>query len=99
MAVVVNADTFAAAEIFAAALQDYNWADIVGDRTTGKSRSQQTIELSDGSAIHLSTTCYLTPRQIDLTEQGGVIPDQEIALTETGDTQLTAALATVQWML
>ena len=36
MAVLVNADTYSAAEFFAAALQDYNWADIIGERTTGK---------------------------------------------------------------
>ena len=99
MAVLVNADTYSAAEFFAAALQDYNWAEIVGERTTGKSRSQQTIELSDGSAVHLSTARYLTPAGIDLAEQGGLIPDQEVALTATGDSQLNAALSAVQWMM
>ena len=99
MAVLVNADTYSAAEFFAAALQDYNWAEIVGERTTGKSRSQQTIELTDGSAVHLSTARYLTPAGIDLAEQGGLIPDQEVALTATGDAQLNAALSAVQWMM
>ena len=99
MAVLVNSDSYAAAEVFAAALQDYNWAEIVGERTTGKSRSQQTIELSDGSAVHLSTARYLTPAGIDLAEQGGLIPDQEVALTATGDAQLNAALSAVQWMM
>ena len=99
MAVLVNADTYSAAEFFAAALQDYNWAEIVGERTTGKSRSQQTIELSDGSAVHLSTARDLTPAGIDLAEQGGLIPDQEVALTATGDAQLNAALSAVQWMM
>lgn len=97
MAVIVNADTYSAAELFAAALQDYNWADIIGERTTGKSRSQQTVELSDGSAIHLSTARYLTPMRVDLAEQGGVIPDQSVALTATGDAQLDAAVSAVQW--
>ena len=99
MAVLVNADSYSAAEFFAAALQDYNWAEIVGERTTGKSRSQQTIELTDGSAVHLSTARYLTPAGIDLAEQGGLIPDQEVALTATGDAQLNAALSAVQWMM
>ena len=99
MAVLVNADTYSAAESVAAAPQDYNWAEIVGERTTGKSRSQQTIELSDGSAVHLSTARYLTPAGIDLAEQGGLIPDQEVALTATGDAQLNAALSAVQWMM
>ena len=99
MAGLVNADTYSVAELFAAALQDYNWANVLGERTTGKSRSQQTIELSDGSAIHLSTATYLTPRGVVLAEQGGVIPDQAVALTSTGDAQLDAAVADVQWNL
>ena len=36
MAVLVNADTYSAAEFFAAALQEYNWADIIGERTTAR---------------------------------------------------------------
>ncbi len=99
MAVLVNADTYSAAEFFAAALQEYNWAEIIGTRTTGKSRSQQTLELSDGSAIHISTARYLTPLGVDLAEQGGLIPDQEVGLTATGDAQLSAAISAVQWML
>ena len=99
MAVIVDADTFSAAELFAASLQEYNWAEVVGDRTTGKSRSQQTIELSDGSAVHISTGSYLTPAGVDLAEQGGVIPDQSVQLTATGDAQLDAAVAAVQWMM
>ncbi len=98
MAVLVNADTYSAAEFFAATLQEYNWAEIVGTRTTGKSRSQQTLELSDGSALHISTARYLTPMGVDLAEQGGVIPDQQVELTATGDAQLNAALSAVQMM-
>ena len=99
MAVLVNADTYSAAEFFAAALQEYNWADIIGERTTGKGRSQQTIELSDGSAVHISTAKYLTPLGVDLSEQGGIVPDQEIALTAKADTQLNAAISAVQMMM
>ena len=98
MAVLVNADSISAAEFFAAALQEYNWADIIGERTTGKGRSQQTIELSDGSAIHVSTARYLTPMRVDLAEQGGIVPDQIVALTSKGDAQRDAALAAVQLM-
>ena len=97
MAVIVNEYTYSAAEFFAAALQDYNWAEIIGVRTTGKSRSQQTVERSDGRAIQLATATYLTPRGVDLAEQGGVIPDQEVAITSSGDSQLSAALMAVQW--
>lgn len=98
MAVLVNEYSYSAAEFFAAALQEYNRADIIGAQTTGKSRSQQTIELSDGSAIHVSTARYLTPMRVDLAEQGGIVPDQIVALTSKGDAQRDAALAAVQLM-
>lgn len=75
MVVIVNADTYSAAEFFAAALQEYDWATIVGEHTTGKARSQITIELSDGGAVHISTNKYLTPNRVDLSEVGGVTPD------------------------
>lgn len=93
MCVLVNADSYSAAEFFAAALQEYGWATIVGEHTTGKGRSQQTFELSDGSALHLSTAKYLTPNRVDLSEQGGVAPDIEVSLTGNTDSQLDAAVS------
>ena len=36
---------------------------------------EETIELSDGSAIRLSTKSYLTPNRVDISTQGGVVPD------------------------
>lgn len=93
MCVLVNADSYSAAEFFAAALQEYGWATIVGEHTTGKGRSQQTFELSDGSALHLSTAKYLTPNRVDLSEQGGVAPDIEVALSGNTDSQLDAAVS------
>ena len=75
MAVLVDASSYSAAEYFAAALQEYNWATVVGEATTGKGRSQTTIVLDDGSAVHLSTARYLTPNRVDLSEQGGLTPD------------------------
>lgn len=88
MAVLVNADSYSAAEFFAAALREYNWAPVVGEPTTGKGRSQVTIELSDGSAVHLSRYAYLTPNRVDLSEAGGLTPDVEALLTEEQTVQL-----------
>ena len=97
MAVLVNGNTYSAAEFFAAALKDYNWATIVGERTTGKGRSQITVELTDGSAVHISNGKYLTPNRTDLSAEGGLRPDIDTALTDSGDAQLSAALSEVQW--
>ena len=78
---------------FAAALQEYNWATVVGEQTTGKARSQITLELSDGSAVHISTHKYLTPNRVDLAETGGVTPDVAVAQAdEQTDTQLETAI-------
>jgi carboxyl-terminal processing protease len=82
MAVLVNGDSYSAAEYFAAALREYDWATVVGEPTTGKARSQVTIPLWDGGAVHLSKYTYLTPQRQDLYEAGGLVPDVEIDLTE-----------------
>lgn len=92
MAVLVNADSYSAAELFAATLSEYGWAATVGEATTGKGRSQITISLADGSAVHISTNAYLTPNRVDLSEVGGIVPDYEVALSTEGDTQLETAI-------
>ncbi len=88
MAVIVNGESYSAAEFFAAALREYDWALVVGEPTTGKARSQVTVALSDGSAVHLSKYRYLTPNRVDLYAVGGIVPDVEIALTEEERTDL-----------
>lgn len=94
MAVLVNGSSYSAAEYFAAALREYNWATIVGENTTGKGRSQITIVLDDGSAVHISSRKYLTPNRVDLSEQGGLTPDVVVSPAQEGDvdTQLEAAI-------
>lgn len=93
MAVLVNANTYSAAEFFAAALQEYDWATIVGEHTTGKARSQITLELSNGGAVHISTHKYLTPDRVDLSEAGGIKPDIEaVNANEDPQVQLNAAI-------
>lgn len=91
MAVLIDANSYSAAEFFAAALSEYDYAATVGQASTGKGRSQVTYELSDGSAVHISTNRYLTPNRVDLSEQGGLIPDIEVELEAESDTQLEAA--------
>ena len=97
MSVLVNANTYSAAEFFAAALREYDWATIVGENTTGKGRSQTTELLSDGSAVHISSNKYLTPQRVDLSEQGGLIPDQTVTPGDDPevDQQLNAAISAV----
>ena len=75
MAVLVNEDSYSAAEFFAAALREYDWATVVGAPTSGKGYFQSTFELSDGSAVGLSIGKYTTPKGVSLAEEGGLVPD------------------------
>lgn len=90
MAVLINQDSYSAAEFFAAALSEYGVAKTVGSKTCGKGYFQVTIPLSDGSAINLSTGEYYTPNGISLAEVGGLVPDVALDLTEADEKLLIA---------
>lgn len=97
MCVLVNTGTFAEAELCAAVLQEYNWATILGEATTGKTRTQETITLSDGSALQLSTGTYITGNGNDISRNGGVVPDvitYNNDASATGTTQGTTGEST-----
>ena len=74
MAVLVNENSYSAAEFFAAALSEYDAAIVVGTQTSGKGYFQQTYELSDGSAVGLSVGKYTTPKGVSLANVG-LTPD------------------------
>ena len=80
--VLINADSYSAAEFFAAALVEYDRAITVGEHTTGKGYFQTNIELSDGSAVHLSIGKFSTPNGVNLAEVGGIAPTHEVKLTK-----------------
>ena len=80
MAVIVNQDSYSAAEFFAAAMQEYETAVIVGAQTMGKGNFQVTLPLSDGSAVALSVGKYYTPKGKSLTDVG-VTPDIPVEMT------------------
>lgn len=108
MAVLVNGDSYSAAEFFAAALQEYDWATVVGTKTCGKANYQQTFRLSDGSAVAVSTGHYQTPHGVTLANVG-VTPDEIVevdnktylelykeAVAVMDDAQLQAAIKAVK---
>ena len=82
MAVLVNGDSYSAAEFFAAALREYDYALVVGEPTVGKGYFQQNYKLEDGSAVNLSVGKYFTPMGVSLAEAGGLIPDVVIEVDE-----------------
>lgn len=81
MAVLVNADTYSAAEIFAAELQEEGAAVVVGVPTSGKGYSQQLFTLANGGAVGVSTAEYFTGNGVSLIGTGLTL-DEEIALSE-----------------
>ena len=81
MAVLVNGESYSAAEFFAVALQEYGAATVVGEKTSGKGYFQTTFTLSDGSAVALSIGKYFTPNGISL-EGVGITPDVEVPVDE-----------------
>ena len=78
---VVNQGTAGAAEVFAAALNDNDRADLVGEQTIGRAARQRLIALPDGSGILLSHIRYLTPDG-DAIHEKGLAPDEEVEQPE-----------------
>ena len=102
MCVLINSESASASEIFAAALSEYEKADLVGKNTFGKGVVQGIFDLGDNTAISVTIAKYYTPSGICI-DGTGVAPDVEVDLPESvtvkeynahifGDVQLQAAL-------
>ena len=79
MAVLVNGNSYSAAEFFAAAMAEYDAAVVVGEKTSGKGYFQSTFRLPDGSAVGLSIGKYYTPKGQSLADVG-ITPDIQASL-------------------
>jgi carboxyl-terminal processing protease len=91
MAVIVNLNSYSAAEFFAAALDEYDTAVTVGEKTFGKGYFQNAIVLSDGSAINLSVGKYTTPNGVSLAGVG-LTPQVEVAVDEDTAAKIAAGI-------
>lgn len=80
-AVLVNKDSYSAAEFFAAELRESGGAYLSGEVTSGKGFAQQLFPLANGSALGISTSRYFTGEGVSLIGTG-IKPDAELALTE-----------------
>ena len=102
MAVLVNGNSYSAAEFFAAAMAEYDAAVVVGEKTTGKGYFQSTYQLPDGSAVGLSIGKYFTPDGKSLADVG-VTPDvivglegNSVGLKPMEDPQVLAAITALE---
>jgi carboxyl-terminal processing protease len=94
--VLVNNGTASAAEILAGALKDYGRGILIGEPTYGKGSVQSIRRLSDGSALHITTATWLTPKKKQI-EGAGLQPDIAVPLTNESiqkgiDPQLNRAI-------
>ena len=97
MVVLVNRDSYSAAELLAAQIRESTGAPIVGEVTSGKGYSQVTFPLVNGGGVGLSTAAYCTGSGHSLIGEG-IVPDVELSLPEGAaiggedDNQLQAAI-------
>ncbi len=75
--VLVNGSTASASEITAGALQDYDKATIVGEKTYGKGVVQNLYNLSNSTTLKVTTAEWYTPNERSI-NQTGITPDVEV---------------------
>ena len=61
LVVLINGNTASASEIVAGAVQDWDRATIIGERSYGKGIVQEQFDFLDGSRVNLSISRYYTP--------------------------------------
>lgn len=97
IAILVDEGSASAAEVVAGAIRDNGRAILVGQTTFGKGTVQTWQPLSNEGGVRITIARWLTPQGTWVNE-GGLVPDIEIALPEDGgegeqlDTQLQAAM-------
>jgi carboxyl-terminal processing protease len=100
LALLTDAGTSGASEVFAAALDGNGRAKRIGEHTLGRVARQRLVKLTDGSALWLSYQRFLTPAGEQLHEKG-LKPDVQVDQPDVefgqapppGDPALDKALA------
>ena len=105
--VLMNGNSASASEILAAALKDSYGAVIVGEKSYGKGKVQQTYNLKDGSMAKYTSARWLRPNGVCI-DGVGIKPDYQVELyVEYGedgkiisvkDTQLEKAIEVISTM-
>ncbi len=81
MAVLVDQDTYSAAELFAAQLRETAGTPIIGEKTSGKGYFQYHFAMPNGGGLGLSIGRYTTGSGVSLAGVG-LKPDSMLSLTE-----------------
>jgi carboxyl-terminal processing protease len=80
--VLIDSGSASAAEIVAGALQDQHRGLVLGERSFGKGSVQTLLQMSDSTALRLTTARYYTPSGRSV-QEGGIQPD--IAVPQLSD--------------
>jgi carboxyl-terminal processing protease len=84
MVVLINTGSASASEIVAGALQDYKRATIMGTQSFGKGSVQTIRQISEDTAVKLTTARYYTPNGRAI-QAKGIVPDFNVEETADGD--------------
>ena len=81
---LINESSASSSEILTGALKDSYGATIIGTKSYGKGKVQQTITLEDGSMAKYTTALWLRPNG-ECVDGVGIKPDIEAAISTTTD--------------
>lgn len=84
MVLLINVGSASASEIVAGALQDYERATIMGNRSFGKGSVQVVMALGDDTGVKLTIARYYTPKDRSI-QATGIEPDIVVTDTEKGN--------------
>lgn len=77
--VLINGASASASEVLAGALRDNKKATLIGEKSYGKGVVQTVYNLSDGSALKITTAKYYTPSG-ECIDKKGIKPDIEVKM-------------------
>ncbi len=92
LAVLVDHGSASASEIVSGAIKDTHSGKLFGEKTYGKGSVQSVFQLTDDTAVKVTTAKYYTPSGVSI-HNVGIEPDVEVKLPDdlSSDTQLQAA--------